>query len=150
MSNKNKRDNPPMATLNRLDPPGQRRRSTWFTLTTGLLLAVIVVLLILLFRPDKLDVYKTAAEIEFADPALATCVQQTMEAHGWRDIGHVVSLRCNHPDGDAVVDLGGIEHLVSLTELNLAFNAIIDITPLAELPQLAAIDLSHNLGLKLI
>jgi len=94
--------------------------------------------------PVKLDVYKSIDEIEFDDPALAACVQESAKDNGWQDIGHIVSLRCNHPSGGAVVSLGGIEHLVSLADVNLAFNAISDITPLAELPNLAVIDLSHN------
>ena len=144
MSSNKKQDDPPMATLNRLDPPGRARGSLWSGLTIFLLVVIIGLLVALMVRPAKLDVYKTADEIQFADPALAACVRQTMDARGWNDIGHVVSLRCNHPDGDAIVSLEGIEHLVSLIDVNLAFNAIADISPLADLPQLTVIDLSHN------
>ena len=133
-----------MATLNSIEPPKNNPKRRMSSLTIILLLVVIAVLLGLLVRPVKLDVYKSVAEVEFADPALAACVEQVAAQHGWDDVGHIVSLRCNHPTGDAVVSLDGIEHLVSLTDVNLAFNAISDITPLAELPNLAVIDLSHN------
>ena len=60
------------------------------------------------------------------------------------DVGHIVSLRCNHPTGEAVRSLAGIEHLVALVDVNLAFNAITDAGPLADLPRLRIVDLSHN------
>ena len=131
-----------------LEARGQARDldRTWEAVRGSFLLAVIIVLLVaLMVRPAKLDVYKTVDEIEFADASLASCVQRAAVQHGWQDVGHIVSLRCNHPTGDAVVSLDGIEHLVSLTDVNLAFNAISDISALAELPNLTVVDLSHNL-----
>jgi Leucine-rich repeat (LRR) protein len=144
MAKQGNRSDPPMATLSKPEPPSRERGPRRTNLLIVLLLVIIAVLVALLFRPVKLDVYKTVDEVEFADPALAACVRQAAAEHGWQDVGHIVSLRCNHPTGNAVVSLDGIEHLVSLADVNLAFNAITDIGPLARLPQLAVLDLSHN------
>lgn len=142
MSKKHEKRDPQLATL---EPVLEGRKpSSAPRLLVAVLCLTIAVLVVLLLKPAKLDVYKAVDELEFADSALAACVEDTAEAHGWTDVGHVVTLRCNHPSGDPVRSLGGIEQLVSLSDVNLAFNAIADATPLAELPRLAIVDLSHN------
>jgi Leucine-rich repeat (LRR) protein len=144
MSKKVRDKEPQMATLEPVSPSVRRSSSFGSRSLVVLLCLIIAVLIALLLRPVKLDVYKTIDELEFADVSLATCVKETARMHGWTDVGHIVTLRCNHPSGEPVKSLDGIEHLVSLTDVNLAFNAIIDAAPLAHLPRLTVIDLSHN------
>jgi len=144
MSDKDTQDGPPMATIEEVLPPrrtGSSRGSGVMIILAAVLLGV---LLALALRPAKLDVYKTIDELAIADTALAACIKDTAAANQWPDVGHIVSLRCNHPNGEPVKSLAGIEHLVALVDVNLAFNAISDASPLAELPRLAVIDLSHN------
>ena len=99
-----------------------------------------------LFRPDfgRLEVYDNIADLHFADPELESCVRRTAIDNGWPDVGHFRTLRCNDPDGDGISTLRGIDQLVSLQDVNLAFNDLDDASPLANLPHLALLDLSHN------
>jgi len=135
---------PPMATLNDMTPPGPKASPYRVRLSTVLVVIIVAVLLILAVKPNELDVYKTFNELQFADPALARCVKESAIANKWRDVGHAQKLRCNNPSGDGITSLEGIEHLVELSEINLAFNHISDTGPLATLPRLETVDLSHN------
>ena len=144
MSDKGKQEQPPMAVLNgTITPSGGRPLRTARGIIVVLSL-IVVALAVLLLRPVKLDVYKTTREVRFADPALARCVDEVTVANGWHDVGQIVSLRCNNPASEPIRDVGGIEHLVALTDLNLAFNAIDNVEPIAQLPRLKDIELSHN------
>ena len=98
------------------------------------------------FRPHfgRLEVYDSIADLHFADPELESCVRRTAIDNGWPDVGHFRALRCNDPDGDGIASLQGIEQLVSLQDVDLAFNDLDDAAPLANLPHLASLDLSHN------
>lgn len=138
-------DEPKLASLRPIATPenvSERRR---------LARPIIVIMLAiagawLLLRPasNQLDVYRTISDIEFADQALADCIRKTADAHEWNDVGHFTSLRCNHPTGGGIRKLDGIEHFVVLSDVNLAFNEITDVSPLAELPHLHAVELGHN------
>ena len=110
----------------------------------GVMLAAAAVLFT--FGPDfgRLEVYDNIADLHFADAQLESCVRQTAIDNGWPDVGHFRALRCNDPDGDGIGTLQGIEQLVSLQEVNLAFNHFTDAGPLANLPHLTSVDLSHN------
>lgn len=109
-----------------------------------LLFFVALAFALLWHKRVRLDVYKTVDELVFVDRVLEECVDYLARTNGWDDVGHFSSLRCNHPSGDGIETLDGIEHLVELTDVNLAFNRITDIDPLAELTHLAALNLSHN------
>ena len=144
MSDKGKQEQPPMAVLNGTISPSGGGPLRTARLIIVVLSLLVVALAVLLLRPVKLDVYKTNREIKFADPVLARCVDEVTVAHGWRDVGQIVSLRCNNPASEPIHDISGIEHLVALTDLNLAFNAIDNVEPIAQLPRLKVIELSHN------
>jgi Leucine-rich repeat (LRR) protein len=92
----------------------------------------------------RLEVYDNIAALHFTDSELESCVRRTAIDNGWADVGHFRTLRCNDPDGDGIRTLQGIDQLVSLQEVNLAFNSLDDASPLANLPHLASLDLSHN------
>lgn len=145
MADNNGRDSRrPMATLNDLSASGDDMAPQRRNLITILAVILVAVLLILVLKPNKLDVYKTVDELQFADAALARCVAESAAANEWADVGSILKLRCNNPSGDGIRSLDGIEHLVELTEINLAFNRISDATPLAALSRLENLDLSHN------
>lgn len=135
---------PPMATLNKMAGPSNPGSQSRFKLFTFLIAVIAAVLLIFAVKPEQLDVYKSFDELLFDDPALASCVKKAAAANNWRDVGHAHELRCNNPSGDGIKNLGGIEHLVDLVDLNVAFNQITDLEPLASLGRLEIVDVSHN------
>lgn len=92
----------------------------------------------------RLEVYDNIADLHFTDAELESCVRQTAIDNGWPDVGQFRTLRCNDPDAGGIATLQGIERLVSLQDVNLAFNELTDASPLANLPHLASVDLSHN------
>ena len=71
MPDKGTRDDPPMATIDKIPPPhrGGSARGPWIVII--FMAAVIIGLLTLIVRPAKLDVYKTIGELAIADSALA-------------------------------------------------------------------------------
>ena len=83
MPDETKETEPKLATLNDIRPPPGRSSRRAYGATIVVLSVVIVVLLIIILRPEKLDVYKTDAELEFADPVLAACVHDTATKHQW-------------------------------------------------------------------
>src|SRR5210317_1953087 len=126
-----------LSTLGTLEEPanaGVRRRMA----TPIVAMLLLLVVLWLALRPDSetLDVYRTIAEIEIADPALRSCIRETAETHGWTEAGQFTGLRCNNPTGGGIERLEGIEHFVVLRQLNLAFNNIEDVSALASLSRL--------------
>jgi Leucine-rich repeat (LRR) protein len=134
-----------LGTLGKLDMPtnsAARRRVAMPVISAIIILAFLWVA----FRPesDTLDVYRTVAEIDIADPALQRCIRNTAESHGWNEAGQFSSLRCNNPTGGGIQRLDGIEHFVVLRDLDLAFNSITDVSALARLPRLTDLQLSHN------
>lgn len=133
-----------LATLAHIEIPSGRPWLGLAIICLALLVASAVLFFLVRAKQGKLDVYKTLAELHFADPALEECVRSTGEANGWSQVGLFTSLHCNNPSGGAIQSLGGLEHLVELTDVNLAFNEIADIRPLARLPRLTTVDLSHN------
>lgn len=146
MSEKQKPDGGPiLGTLKNIQPPpnvAARRK---------IARPVVIVLMILaglwlVLKPDssKLDVYRTIEEIQFADPALESCVRIVAEETGWTNAGQFTSLQCNNPTGHGIKNLDGIEHFVVLRDLNLAFNEITDVSKLAGLHRLTQLELSHN------
>jgi Leucine-rich repeat (LRR) protein len=146
MSDNSKNENQPrMATLGEITRPPNAPSRSLTKMAVILLLVIVALFLVLQDKQDKLDVYKTISELEFADAALERCVNLTAEVNGWTDVGHFLSLRCNSPSADGIRRLDGIEHLVELTDVNLAFNRITDVAPLAHLPRIAVVDLSHNM-----
>jgi len=134
MSDDAKQDEPPMAALHGTRLPGGPPASSGTRILMIAMLAVIAVLILLLLNPVKLDVYRGLDNLEIADPVLKACVIDFARANQWSDVGHIVSLRCNNPADSPITRLDGIEHLVELADVNLAFNAISDATPLAQLP----------------
>ena len=133
-----------MATLNHIHlTPKHRFRSV-----VGLV--IITVLGIVAWsisgdrHDDRLDAYKSVAEVQFADPVLDECVKATGRDMGWTSVGNFVVLNCSNPTGERIRNLDGIQHMIELTEVNLSFNEIADIGRLAELSRLAVLDLSHN------
>jgi internalin A len=92
---------------------------------------------------EQFDVYAPIRELKFASEPLARCIVAEAARHGWETAGRMTELRCTNPSGEQVSDLRGIEQLVNLDSLNLAHNAISDITPLADL-QLRRLDLGYN------
>lgn len=133
------------ATLpsNKPHPAGKLLRR-FLLAALGVMLAAAAVLFT--FGPDfgRLEVYDNIANLHFADSQLESCVRQTAIDNGWLDVGHFRTLRCNDPDGNGIGTLQGIDQLVSLQEVNLAFNRLAHVGPLANLPHLASVDLSHN------
>lgn len=135
---------PRLAMLGNVPPPpdpGSRR-----LVKPALVLMIAIAAVWLVFRPEsnKLDVYLHIADLQISDPALDSCIRETGAKRGWLDVGQFTSLRCNHPSGGGIERLDGLEHFVVLTDLNLAFNRIGDAAPLADLPHLESLELSHN------
>jgi len=137
-------DGPELATINRITPSNSAAKRFHAGYVILLLVCIAVIALIARHVEPPLDVYRTIPELEIPDAALKECVVATATERGWANVGLFTSLRCNNPSGKDIRDLTGIEHLVELTDVNLAFNAIADATPLAALPNLAIVDLSHN------
>lgn len=90
------------------------------------------------------------AGVAFADPALEACVRRAL---GQPDgplapalVARLRSLDCATPEGGDpdVQDLRGIEALAGLERLDLSFNAIADIGPLAGLRNLRELRLTGN------
>jgi len=133
-----------LATFNKITRPTSAAKKFHAGYVIFLLASIGVIALIARHVEAPLDVYRTIAELQFTDAALKECVVATADERGWSSVGLFTSLRCNNPSGNDIQDLTGIEHLVELTDVNLAFNAITDAAPLATLPNLAIVDLSHN------
>lgn len=77
------------------------------------------------------------SEIEFSDPHLGECVNETeLEFNN-----EVTTLYCSFRD---IIDLSGIEHLEELEELYLGNNSIVDVAPLSRLYKLKRLHLSSN------
>ena len=140
----NNTDDPDMATLDKIGGPVPAARKKRFGYLATLLAAVAVVALVARREEAPLDVYRSITELQFADNALRNCVTEIAAQHGWSHVGLFTSLRCNNPSGDGIKSLAGIEHMVELTDINLAFNEVSDASALAELPNLTIVDLSHN------
>ncbi len=145
MANDKKSDgHPPMATIGNVTFPEGKAPPQRIKLITVLGIIVVAVLLILVVKPKELDVYKSFDELQFADAALARCVWDSAIVNDWSNVGQALKLRCNNPSGAGIKSLEGIEHLVDLSDINLAFNRISDVTPLSNLTHLEVVDLSHN------
>ncbi|HEX4881548.1 MAG TPA: leucine-rich repeat domain-containing protein [Porticoccaceae bacterium] len=82
---------------------------------------------------------------EIADPALRSCVAQTIQDQQISRIDALKRLLCTNA---GIGSLKGLEAFVGLEILNLANNALSTIEPLHTLPSLAQLDLSANPGLK--
>ena len=98
---------------------------------------------------DKhVSVYTPIGELQFADPGLRACVLAEAERRGWDTSGRMTEPVCTNPEGDQVEDLAGIENLVNLQLLDLAHNAISDISLMDNLDWLPPLrhieDLSVN------
>jgi len=137
-------ERPRLSTLMDIPPP--RAPLSRRAIVTIVLTAITVTVLLVIIRPhiSKLDIYARVDDLEFSDPVLRDCVRRTARENNWSDAGHFVALRCNNPTGNGVRDLTGIQHLVQLKNLDLAFNELTDVSVLASLPHLVSLELSHN------
>jgi hypothetical protein len=87
------------------------------------------------------------ADIAFASSALEDKVRSAADlATGALDAQalDLESLFANYSGGDAIADLGGIECLVSLVDLNLRDQNVADLAPLTYLTRLEDLDLTCN------
>ena len=91
-------------------------------------IAVVLAALSLVGCPQPASVYIAVEDLPFDDSTLRACAITTAKREGWVDAGHVTRLRCVNPVGNHITSLAGVENLVNLEELDLAHNAITDIT----------------------
>jgi protein phosphatase 1 regulatory subunit 7 len=80
------------------------------------------------------------AQLNFADPALAQCVQQTAAQQHWQFVHDVVELKCH---GMHIQQLDGLAQLVMLKSLSL-YNNDIEQADLTALKQLTLVNLANN------
>lgn len=85
--------------------------------------------------------YTPVDQLIFADTALAACINTEVTNKGYRFAYEIEELSCNNA---GIISLAGIEALSSLKIINLNFNQIWDITPLAGLSELMHIGLVQN------
>ncbi|MGJ0486276.1 MAG: leucine-rich repeat domain-containing protein [Methylomicrobium sp.] len=76
-----------------------------------------------------------------ADPQLQVCLDQTVNANNWTTTEEVTELNCPN---QGIQDLGGIEQLINLKQLNLSGNRLFNTYQLEQLGQLTVLDLSNN------
>lgn len=89
------------------------------------------------FSVTTADIIQPGVPI-LADPQLQVCLDEAVIANGWTTTEEVTSLSCSDR---GVVDLGGIDILINLVELDVSNNQI---KLLSNLPQLQVLDLSNN------
>lgn len=83
----------------------------------------------------------TIEDLSFDDPNLNTCIQNEIADNDWKYVDEVNILSCPNSN---ISNLGGIEKLVNLFSLDLAFNQISDIMPLANLTSLKYFTIGNN------
>jgi Leucine-rich repeat (LRR) protein len=105
---------------------------------------VLLIGVLLVWGCERSEVYEPTEELQFEDAQLQTCVRATGRAEGWTQAGDFKALRCNNGSGVPIANLAGIEVLISLERLDLAFNRISDAELVARLPRLRELDLGHN------
>jgi len=135
---------PRLATLGEIPPPPEPNSGRLIRAAIVLVIAIAIAWLFLRPQSERLDVYLHPEELPIPDSALKSCIVDTGLSMGWKDAGQFTSLRCNNPSGPGIRSLEGMEHLVSLRDLNLAFNEITDAASLGRLHHLATLELSHN------
>ena len=81
------------------------------------------------------------ADFDIADPALNQCVSEAVERKKVTSASRLVELNCN---ARGIENLAGIGVFTGLEQLQLADNAISDISPLAPLSSLAWLVLDNN------
>ena len=79
--------------------------------------------------------------IAVADPALETCIEQTIVDQAVVDIKDLVDLRCTHT---GIVSLTGLEQLTHLAQLDLSNNLLTAISSLLNIESLILINLLGN------
>ena len=77
----------------------------------------------------------------FTDAKLANCVQQQAKQNRWQHSGQMTKLSCANKSID---NLGGLQNLTHLQQLNLSQNEIATIAPLENLTQLKKLNLAGN------
>lgn len=87
---------------------------------------------------------KTFTDYDIADPALRTCIAQTIRDQRVSHAGELKRLVCTNA---GIGSLSGLETFVALEALNLAGNDLAEIKPALALPSLVRVDLSGNSGL---
>ncbi len=88
-----------------------------------------------------------AADVQFADANLAACVAEELELDASTTVfdstslAAITSLECFDA---GIEDLGGIEALVALEELDVSFNRITDLSPIGGLERISPADLDAS------
>jgi Leucine-rich repeat (LRR) protein len=80
-------------------------------------------------------------DFRIPDPALRACVERTINDNRISSVGQLQELACS---GANIVSLEGLGHFSSLTRVDLAGNAIADISELRVLLELRALLLDDN------
>lgn len=93
---------------------------------------------------ERLAVYTTPADMVFPDANLKSCVVRFGREYGWNAAGQFTHLNCNNSEAEPIRSLEGIEVLSGLQGVDISFNAISDLAPLAALDRLRSIQASHN------
>jgi Leucine-rich repeat (LRR) protein len=75
------------------------------------------------------------------DPGLQSCISETAAQNGWQYAEQVTSLSCV---ARGIVQVGGLQTLVNLAQLNLANNQLIDVSGLFPLTNLTSLNLAGN------
>ena len=122
---------------------GKMSRKHFLGLWRYLLLAIVLVSLLVLLIP--LSVVKADSVVTFPDPNLEAVIRTAVgKPTGDISQSDLVGLKSCAADNTSIIDLTGLEHCTSLTELDISSNEIIDISPLSGLTSLGELDLSSN------
>ena len=122
---------------------GKMSRKHFLGLWRYLLLAIVLVSLLVLLIP--LSVVKADSVVTFPDPNLEAVIRTAVgKPTGDISQSDLVGLKSLAADNTSIIDLTGLEHCTSLTELDISSNEISDISPLSGLTSLGELDLSSN------
>ncbi len=96
------------------------------------------------FKVNDTVVYRAPAPFtgfSVEDPALAACLQQTIDDEGITAAAQLKALNCSHA---GITSVRGLEVFTGLQALRLSANSITAVQPLARLPDLRELYLSDN------
>lgn len=93
-------------------------------------------------------------KIEFKDPVLSKMISEALDkpegsitvkdAAAITELDLQIQWQAHIPEEQQIKDISGLEHFVNLTNLNLSFHAIEDITAIGKLSKLTALSLGGN------